>query len=222
MADPKPSRGALDSDSRSKIVPTAELRRSLEYRIDIYQSQFFDSDIGRSYWMDRRLSERLAEELRIGYVSDAIAGDQWFAGCLAIPYLSSAGPVSIKFRALDGQGQKYRYDKGQIHRIYNTLALQEAESIVITEGEIDAASFVQSGIPAVALPGATSFKAAWRRIFFNRKVTVFCDGDDAGRKMGDALSSALWGARIIEAPEGEDANSILVQHGPDRLRELVK
>lgn len=210
-----------DSDSRDKLVPTPGMRERLRERTEVYSQQFTESDRAQKYWESRGFSLDTAKALKIGYVSDPLPGDYSFKDRIAIPYLTASGVVSIKFRATEDSPKKYIYDPGQIHRIYNPEALVTGYDIVITEGELDCISFLEADIPAVALPGASSWKKCWWRIFKNRNVTVFCDGDQAGREMGSKLAEVIYGARIIEAPEGEDANSLLQEFGPQVLREMV-
>lgn len=197
------------------------MKRSLAERTREYANQLSDHPDALTYLVSQRgLSKALVSDLQIGYVGTPMTGDSWFRDCVSIPYIQPAGITSIKFRSLNG-GEKYRYDKGQVHRIYNTPVLVGARNLVITEGEFDCMSFLEAGVPAVGVPGANSWKREWRRIFRNREVTVFCDGDEAGRSLGSKLADELWGARIVEAPDGEDANSLLLSEGPEYLRKLV-
>jgi 5S rRNA maturation endonuclease (ribonuclease M5) len=162
--------------------------------------------------------------LRIGYVAEAVDDiDAGHVGWLVIPYLSPSGVIQMKFRSMDANAKmKYVYDIGATHRPYNTMALMSPrKKIVITEGELDCASLLQSGVAAVGLPGVKSWKEEWARIFRNREVTVCCDGDQPGREFGKALVSMLYGARMVVAPEGEDANSVLVKKGEEELRRMV-
>lgn len=127
----------------------------------------------------------------------------------------------MKFRRLSGNGPKYDAVSGLSSRIYNTPVLTTARRVIITEGELDCATFLEVGMQAVGVPGASSWKKEWNRIFRNRIVTVFCDGDEAGRKLGSKLANELWDAKIIEAPEGEDANSCYLKYGSEWLRGKV-
>lgn len=198
------------------------MRESLERATQEYQKQFENTLEGLTYWEERGLSPALASQLRIGFVAEPLPGDYRFRGSLVIPYLQPAGVTFMKFRRLgDGPGPKYDAVSGLTARIYNTPILSRVRELVITEGEIDCATFLELGIPAVAVPGATSWKREYNRIFRNRLVTVFCDGDEAGRKMGSTLTNELMGCRMIEAPDGEDANSCYLKYGADWLREKV-
>ena len=206
----------------TSLVPSEDMKRLLADRTQEYQSQFEDSQEALTYWVEQRgLSKDLASHLRIGYVETPRPGDQRFQGCLTIPYIQPAGVTWMKFRRLTGNGPKYDAVSGLSGRIYNTPILPTARSLVITEGEIDCATFLEIGIPAVGVPGANSWKKEWNRIFRNRKVIVFCDGDEAGAKLGSTLTNVIYGCRVVEAPPGEDANSCYLKFGPEYLREQV-
>ncbi len=207
----------------TSLLPSDDMRKLLEERTQEYQSQFEASQEALTYWVEQRgMSKDLASLLRIGYVETPLPGDQRFQGSLAIPYVQPAGVTWMKFRRLTGDGQKYDAVAGLATRIYNTPILTSARSLVITEGEIDCATFLEIGVAAVGCPGARQWKKEYNRIFRNRNVTVFCDGDEAGRELGSKLTNELMGARIVEAPPGEDANSCYLKYGAEWLREQVK
>lgn len=204
------------------IVPTQEMKERLELRVRTYEEQLADNQEALTYWTERGLSKGLAEQLRIGFVNSALPGDGWMRNCLAIPYVQFGGVVtSIKFRAIDDSQPKYRKQEGEINRLYNTNILQTARRIVLVEGEIDTASCLEAGLQAVGIPGVQAWKQEWNRIFRNRDITVLCDGDEPGEKLGSKLTNTLWGSRMVVCPEGQDPNSLLVQYGPEYLRRLV-
>lgn len=167
------------------------------------------------------MSQDLVLELRLGYVAEPLPGDSWYDGCISIPYIQPAGISWMKFRSITDSGDKYRTIPGLATRIYNTPALQTAREIVVTEGEFDCMTFLEIGIPAISIPGANNWKKEYSRILRNRVVTVFCDGDQAGKEFGLTLTNTLLDCRIEEAPRGEDANSCLKLYGPEWLREKV-
>ena len=193
----------------------------MEERTQEYEKQLQESLEALTYLEDRGITNGdLVSQLRIGFVADPLPGDGRFRGSISIPYLQPAGITWMKFRRLEGQ-PKYDAVSGISSRIYNTTILRTARKLVITEGEIDTISCLQAGLQAVGVPGANGWKKEWGRIFRNRDVTVLCDGDEAGRKLGDTLTNALWDARIVECPQGEDPNSLLLTKGPEFLRRMV-
>lgn len=204
------------------IVPSASMKLSLEEATTVYEKQLYDNEQAITYLLqERALSETLISDLRLGYVETPLPGDSWFRGCISIPYLTIGGVVSIKYRAIDDSIPKYRKREGELNRIYNTPILRTARKLVVCEGEFNAMACLEAGLQAVALNGTGGWKPEFKRIFRNRDITILCDGDEPGKKLGLKLTNELWGSRMIECPDGEDPNSVLVKFGPDELRRLV-
>jgi DNA primase len=206
----------------TSIVPSASMKASLEESTTVYEKQLLDHPDAMTYLVDQRgLSPALVSELRLGYVETPLVGDGWFKNHISIPYITPSGVVGMKYRALDDSRPKYKKREGEINRIYNTSILKTAYELVICEGEFNAMACLEVGLNAVALNGTGGWKPEFRRIFRNRKITVLCDGDEPGKKLGAKLAAELWDATIVECPDDEDPNSILVKYGPEGLRELV-
>jgi len=108
--------------------------------------------------------------------------------------------------------------------MYNTLALlQDTATVAITEGELDAITASISGIPAVGIPGATSWQSYFREPFLGyQTVYILADGDDPGMKFAETVAKTLPNSKIIPMPDKTDVNSLVVQHGPKALLERIK
>ncbi|MFB7473193.1 toprim domain-containing protein [Kitasatospora sp. NPDC056184] len=161
---------------------------------------------------------------RLGYVDDPLPGHGQYRGCLAIPYLRVApgdrwAVVSLRFRRLVGDGPKYMTVAGDTPRLYNTRALlQDADTIAICEGELDAITAQACGVDAVGVPGAASWKPHFREPFLGYEwVYILADGDDAGRDFADHVKAQLPNARVIEMPAGQDVNSLVLSQGRQAL-----
>jgi len=174
-----------------------------------------------------------ADKFLLGYVEDPLPGDEMHRGSLAIPYLRWSQEhgwvvVSIRFRCIEnhehaGHG-KYMTLPGDRPRLYNTLALlKPSPTIAITEGEIDAITAQVCGIPAVGVPGATSWQPWFAEPFFGyRTVFVLTDGDKPGLEFGHKVATSLPNAKIIPMPDGEDVNSLVLSRGKTALLERIK
>jgi DNA primase len=164
------------------------------------------------YLEGRGISLRAAEDYRLGCVPQtATEGFEQYAGMLAIPYLTPAGPVHFKFRRLDDGKPKYIGLSGGNY-LYNVKALSDAtDTIAICEGELDALVLSASGIPSVGIPGASNWQKHWRYIFADfSRVIAFVDGDDAGRNMAKSLQEKI-DARPVILPDGMDVSDVLME-----------
>lgn len=168
------------------------------------------------------------EQFRLGYVAEPSAGHEMYRGFLSIPYLRESADekisvVSIRFRCLldhehRGHG-KYMQTAGSESWLYNTRALiRHSPVVAITEGEIDAVTAQLSGVPAVGVPGATTWKPYFRELFVGYEVVyVLADGDEAGATFSRQVASSLPNSRVIPCPPGLDVNSLVVSQGKQAL-----
>jgi 5S rRNA maturation endonuclease (ribonuclease M5) len=172
----------------------------------------------------------IASRYRLGYVARPLPGDERFSGRLAIPYLTRTGTAAIKYRKLAGdRGSKYDQHHGQKSRLYNTAAYFSADQTIgLCEGEIDAIVATERlNIPTMGIPGSdvwSKMASVWSPIFKDyRRVIVFADGDDAGKRLGDEVAESLgWRARIVNCDMGEDVGSMVAAGKANDLRQLAR
>lgn len=105
-------------------------------------------------------------------------------------------------------------------RLYGVDALQQNETVVLVEGEMDVLIGRQNGLPTLThTGGATSWNNVWNELFTGKKVFVCYDCDDAGRrgarKVQTALKSFATEVYVITLPltgVGEDLTNFFVDH----------
>lgn len=215
---------------------SASVRRSLERAAATYESQLDSSAWGylESRGLGAGTSLATVTSHRLGVVRSPIKGDERFVGRLCIPYLGPSGNVyGMNFRCIEDHDCKEieghrKYDKpsGLESRMFNTRALTApTDYLFVTEGELDAITITACGWPAVALPGANSWKAHYGRMLdgFSR-VVLLADDDDAGRKLGAAFMRAVpsAGSVIVSAyGEARDVNEVYVRYGKAGLQSLL-
>ena len=201
-------------------------RKLLERSTARYQSQL-DSD-ARAYLEGRGLSPAI-ETHRFGVVRSPLREHEQYVGRLVIPYLGPKGNVyALRFRCLRDHDHnqvgcsKYLGEAGQPTRMYNTPALlAPTRSLIVTEGELDAATVDLCGWPAIGIPGADSWHAHYPRVVAGfEHIILPIDGDEAGRKFARKVSSSVPDCRVIPLPPGEDVNSIYCRQGKQGLQEL--
>jgi DNA primase len=210
-------------------VLSSQRRRALTEQADLYASNL---DQAMPYLLSRGISQEAAVLFRLGYVT---AGNE-FTGRLAIPYVTPAGVVQIKYRCINQAHDdhkstdcpKYLYEKGSGQHLYNAGVLTQAvDLVVVTEGELDTVCVqAYTGIPAVAFPGTKSWQQHkdYYRLCFESvtEVVVVADGEEVGREAARRVAESIGSfARVVEMPDGEDANSFIAGQGAGAFMERL-
>ena len=176
------------------------------------------------YLAERGITMEAAEKARLGVVLDPLTGHEQYVNRLAIPYVTKSGVVDIRFRSLGHEEPRYMGLTGASTHLYNVGAFFRASTyICICEGEIDTITLdYVCNIPAVGVPGVNNWKKHYTRLLSDfEKVFLFADGDNAGTEFAKSLSRELSSLVIIQAPEGEDVNSMYRVHGADYFKEKI-
>ncbi|MFH8346765.1 toprim domain-containing protein [Streptomyces sp. NPDC018045] len=197
-----------------------------------YSSQYEGSPAER-LMVDRGLGELASTRFRVGFVSEPAVGHERYAGHLAIPYLRPAGGAyalaTLRFRRIDPvvsdsaaepEGAKYLSLPGHSPHIFNTQALLTSKPYVaICEGELDAMAVEAAGVPAVGIPGVSSWRDHFDPAFAGfETVFVLGDGDEAGRRFTQKLCERLPNAKPIDLGDGYDANLFIHRYGHEAFR----
>lgn len=227
------------------LLPESSLRSFLEKSTETYYRHNLPVSVAGQYLTTTRgLSPDSVKSFRLGYVDDPLPGHEDYQGRLAIPYLTRAGVVQIRFRALPGDPSpaKYLSMPGVDPTLYNVNDLSRPEPFVcVCEGEIDTITAHQAGLPAIGVPGVNGWRPWFRRCLQGfDAVYVLCDNDipkarpgctcngdgtcrghNPGAEFGHRLAAEVQNARVVLMPVGQDVNSFVVEHGPEALREKV-
>ncbi|WP_235036219.1 toprim domain-containing protein [Arthrobacter sp. 18067] len=208
------------------------VKKSLARRVEAYQQQLYDppGHAQLDYLIEERgLTPDTIAKFRLGCVADPVESDEPARGRIAIPYLTPTGPVSLRFRKMpeDPHPAKYWQPAGSTLTLFNTPVITEPRDwICITEGEIDCMTAVQAGLPAVGLPGVSSWQDHYYAIFNGyERVLILADNDDKagqGAKFADQVAKKVPGPAVFLMPDGHDVNSFYKAHGAQALKDLLK
>lgn len=160
---------------------------------------------------------------------------------VAFPYFDSDGQIiSAKMRSIQSKAFTCWQSPPCFFGIQN--APLEGD-FVIVEGEIDALSMAEAGIPAVSVPNGApvkvvdgkitpeedhKFKFLWaakQHIEKAKRVIIAVDDDGPGKALAEEIARRVGRDRcwLVEWPDGiKDANDMLMTHGKDALADLVK
>jgi len=141
--------------------------------------------------------------------------------------------VNIKYRTAN---KDFKQSAEAKRTLYNYQNIINEEEIIFVEGEIDVLSLAEAGfINSTTLPDGAPAEASYRpddarfKALENcpvtaKKIILFTDSDKAGKALHNELlhrfgKDICW---YVDMPDNcKDANDVLVNHGREKLKEIV-
>ena len=202
--------------TKSKVVPIPTLPEPPETNLPEKVYQWFE---------DRGITRAVVDDAKIGYKN------RW----IQFPFYKDGEVVNIKSRTAD---KKFRQEKNAEKCFYRFDHMKGMETIIITEGEMDALSMVQAGFTnVVSVPdGATapnsnpsdrkfSYLLSAEEHLMGAKQVILCtDSDRAGQHLRDELSRRIGREKCckVEFPHDcKDMNEVLTKYGEDKIVDIV-
>lgn len=185
----------------------------------LYSDSMFPPHIA-TWFKNRQLEEKTLEKFNVS----------WNGTHIIVPIKdTTTGKVLFhKFRRDPSveDGPKYKNQVGSKNTLFNMNP--HWEEVIICEGELDAMLFDQYGLNATtSTGGANAFPNNWNTIFERKKVYIFLDNDDAGRKGTLRVASVINHSKtfIIPYPRyftGKDTTEYFKSHSLEDFKNLQK
>jgi hypothetical protein len=153
-------------------------------------------------------------------VADLNLSDTWRsviqkfpAGMLVYVHLEKGKLSYLSGRSIEGK-QHYNPPReliGERRLYFNHCYSPDAEQVVLVEGQADAVSFSEWGIPAIALAGLSANEETQCLVKAHRRVFVALDNTPEAQSKGREIAKVLKASScLIQLPEGvKDANDWL-------------
>ena len=136
-------------------------------------------------------------------------------------------------RILSGDGAKYMnspesivYDKGKNLFALNIAKKSERGYYILVEGYMDVISLHQAGINAAVAGCGTALTREQARLIAKSPVYLCYDSDEAGQKACERAAEIFkefdTKLKVIEIPDGKDADDFIKKHGATAFEELIK
>ena len=189
---------------------------------------------GESYLASRMLDYQVLREkaqIRLGY--NGYRKNVQMLNCVLFPLRNSVGEVlSLYGRSIYNiEGKKHYYSPNR-QGLFPNYPNPATKHLILCESLIDACTLVQyTDYTVLALYGTngltTEHLEALKGLTFLEEITLFFDGDPAGRKALQSVATSLQkivsvALSVVETPDNEDINSLLFSHEPTILNHLVK
>jgi len=167
-----------------------------------------------------------ADSLRSFGVSDGFAGaTSNRRPCVDIPYADESGELRAlrKRLSLDGPS-RFVWRRGDKTTLYGLPFLKDIKrtgKVILVEGESDAWTLWQHRIPALGVPGASTWKEDFCRYIDGVEAYAWREPDDGGDNLLHAVSQDLPDVRVIQAPPDAKDPSELYLLDPDNFKERM-
>jgi len=135
-----------------------------------------------------------------------------------IPYLDESGAVvSTRYRHAMTGTMKFSWVRGSKVMPYGLWRLSETRrlgEIVLVEGETDAQTLWYHGVPALGIPGASTFRREWSAYLEGLKIYLHQEQDQGGqtflKKVCEELYAARWSGelRVFSIPNYKDPSEL--------------
>ena len=185
-----------------------------QYHFDLMGNQAaFDYITGRGITLETM------KHFKLGYASEA--SKEW----VTIPYFEGDYLINVKYRTLP-PAKDFKRIKDAKSTLFNADCLKGSDEVIITEGEFDAILCWQNGFTN-AISGSTgcsSFAPEWIDALSGmKKVYLWYDNDDPGRKASDELANRLGIDRcyFIRLEGYKDANEYFAVNNGIELEEVA-
>jgi DNA primase len=223
-------------EALKKAVSLIEPVVEKENLIDIFQSTEITNrnTKGEGYLVSRMLDYQILRDksqIRLGYNGDRRGNGM--SNCVLFPLRNSVGEVvSLYGRSIYNiEGKKHYYSANR-RGLFPYYPNPATKHLILCESLIDACSLAQyTDYTVLALYGTNGLTQehieALQGLTFLEEITLFFDGDSAGRKALQSVASSLQKSfkiaiSTVEMPDNEDINSLLLSHEPSILNHLVK
>ncbi len=146
-------------------------------------------------------------------------------------YFLDSTLVNIKYR---DAAKNFKMFKDAEKIFYNLDSIRFADEVIITEGEVDVCSVVESGIDnAISVPNGFNlngninldYLTNYYELFESKSKIILClDNDEAGKKGQQELIRRFGAEKcyLVDLSDCKDANEYLVKHGPMELAKAIK
>lgn len=184
------------------------------------------SDKVVKYFESRMISQKTLLKMRVYSDVEYMPQFEQKVDVICFPYFMNEKLINIKYR---GPKKSFKLVSGAELIFWNIDCLNEFKSIIITEGEIDALTFVENGFHnVISVPNGANKNLEYLdnclELFKSiEKIYIASDQDTKGIELRDELIRRLGAERcyIVSFKECKDANEYFQKYG-DPFKEIIE
>lgn len=192
-----------------------------------------------SFLKSRGISEKTALDLQLFSAVRYFGRLQKQTEAIGFPYFKNGQYINSKYRSIESKD--FTQDSGGNHIFFNIDKVDTTKPLVIVEGEIDALTLIECGIPnAVSVPSGAPIKVSdgkvapsedkkfsfvWDAFETIEKlpyVVIAVDTDVAGQALAEELARRIGKDKCRIAKSGfKDLNDAFLAEGADKVKEII-
>jgi len=171
-----------------------------------------------------------AKRLEVDFLKSLGVSESTYRGRTRVlmPYYGTDGEeLARRYRQALSGDNRFRWASGSKVHPYGLWKLAQMREthdyVIVVEGESDTQTLWSYGLPALGIPGASTFKQEWAAYLDGLTVYVWREPDEGGQTFVQKVGEALPEARVLVPPEGRKDISeahVLGEDVPALLEEL--
>ena len=191
-----------------------------EYFVPQWKNLTDLSDKAVRYFESRMISQKTLVKMKIYSDNEFMPQFKNNLDVICFPYFFNNKLINIKYR---GPKKSFKLVAGAELIFWNIDCLSKFDEVIITEGEIDALTYIQSGYEnTMSVPNGAGKNLEYLDScidMFNgiKKIYIATDQDTKGIELKGELVRRLGPERcyIVSFKDCKDANEYLLKYGPD-------
>lgn len=208
------------------------IRKTVEEKKDYVVPKWTNStnlsDDITKWFKSRGISQRTLIDMKITEGIEYMPQTQNKEKTIQFNYFRGDRLINVKYRDLN---KNFKMVANAELLFYNENALDKP-SVIITEGEMDALSFIEIGLQnAISVPNGASegkmnldyMEKVWERLEKLERVYLATDNDKPGIALRNELARRIGAAKclVIDFKDCKDANEYLIKHGIVALEQTI-
>lgn len=181
------------------------------------------------FFTDRGLSQRVVNQVKITQGRTFFPQLEKEAKCIEFNYFRDTELINVKYR---GPKKSFKLYKDAELIFYNLDSMKGMDYVIITEGEVDALSYIEAGYDSViSVPNGATKSAQQKLLYLDNCIDLFeevqtifiaTDDDEPGRVLQEELARRLgkYRCKKVSFFGCKDANELLMKD-PLSLRDTI-
>jgi twinkle protein len=209
---------------QARFVPFSPMIRKIDYVVPEWKNKTDLSNDAVKYFEGRMICQDTLKAFKIYTDKEFMPQVSIEIDVICFPYFYNEILINTKYR---GKNKSFKLIKDAELIFYNIDCVKEYEEIIITEGEIDALSFYNSGLKnVISVPNGANVKCEYIdnyfELFKNKKIILAVDNDLPGLQLKNELIRRFGSENCstINFKECKDANEYLKKYGGLELNVL--